>query len=44
MDWVAKQGFPIAVAVYLLTRIETKIDKLITVIAELCGELRKDKS
>ena len=35
IDWISTQGFPIAVAVYLLTRLEQKIDKLITVVEKL---------
>ena len=40
MDWVANQGFAIAVAGFLLIRIEAKVDKLISVITELCTEIR----
>ncbi|GAH48706.1 unnamed protein product [marine sediment metagenome] len=32
LDWVANQGFAIAVAVYLLVRLEQKLDKLIDLV------------
>ena len=32
LDWVANQGFAIAVAGYLLIRIEVKLDKVIKAI------------
>lgn len=32
MDWIATQGFAIAVAGYLLIRLEQKIDKLIALV------------
>lgn len=35
MDWIASQGFAIAVAGYLLIRLEQKVDRLITVVEKL---------
>ena len=35
MDWVATQGFAIAVAGYLLIRLEQKMDRLIDLIEKL---------
>lgn len=32
MDWIANQGFPIAVAGYLLLRLEGKVDRLIDLV------------
>lgn len=32
LEWIANQGFPIAVACYLLLRLEQKIDKLISLV------------
>ncbi len=32
MDWIGNQGFAIAVAGYLLLRLEKKIDRLIDVV------------
>jgi hypothetical protein len=40
VDWVANQGFAIAIAVYLLTRIETKLDKVITSLEKVYNEIR----
>lgn len=40
-DWIANQGFAIAVAGFLLLRLESKMDKLITVIEDLCKTLEK---
>lgn len=36
---VANIGFPMAVSVYLLTRIETKLSELAKSIAELAGSI-----
>lgn len=38
IDWVANQGFAIAVAVYLLVRLETKIDKLIDLVEQVISK------
>lgn len=35
IDWVANQGFAIAVATYLLIRLEQKIDKLIGLVEKV---------
>ena len=35
LNWIANQGFAIVVAVYLLTRLEQKVDKLIAVVEKL---------
>lgn len=35
INWVANQGFAIAVAVYLLVRLETKLDRLIDLIEKI---------
>lgn len=32
MDWITNQGFAVAVAGYLLIRLEQKIDKLISLV------------
>jgi len=32
LTWISEQGFAIAIAVYLLTRLETKIDRLIDLV------------
>ena len=32
LNWIANQGFAMAVAAYLLLRLESKIDKLIEII------------
>ena len=34
-DWVANQGFSIAVAAFLLIRMESKIDKLISLVEKV---------
>lgn len=39
LDWVANQGFAIAVAGFLLVRLEQKVDKLITVIEDLAKKI-----
>lgn len=39
LDWVATQGFAIAIAIYLLTRLEQKVDRLITVIEDLSKKI-----
>lgn len=39
LDWVAQQGFAIAVAVFLLVRLEQKVDRLITVIEALSKKI-----
>ncbi|GAI25267.1 unnamed protein product [marine sediment metagenome] len=35
LDWVANQGFSIAVAVYLLVRLDSRLDKLTKAIEKL---------
>ncbi len=35
MAWISNQGFPIAVAVYLLTRLEQKLDRLIDLVEKV---------
>lgn len=35
MEWVSNQGFAIAVAAFLLLRLESKIDKLISIVEKL---------
>lgn len=35
INWVANQGFAIAVATYLLIRLEQKIDRLINLVEKL---------
>lgn len=35
MNWIANQGFAIAIATYLIVRIDAKLDKLIKLIEEV---------
>lgn len=42
--WIPNVGFPIAVAAYVLIRIEPKLNKLITVIAELIPIVKQDSA
>lgn len=35
MDWITNQGFAVAVAGYLLIRLEQKIDKLISLVEKV---------
>lgn len=39
LDWIANQGFAIAVAGYLLIRLDQKMDKLIAVIEDLAKKI-----
>ena len=40
--WIPQVGFPIAVAAYVLIRIEPKLSKLIEVITELIPIVKED--
>lgn len=40
VDWISNQGFAIAVAGYLLIRLEGKVDKLIKVVEDLADAIR----
>jgi len=40
LEWVTNQGFAIAVAVYLLVRIEKKLDNVIISLEKVYAELR----
>jgi len=35
LDWIANQGFSIAVAAYLLLRLDSKIDRVIVLLEKL---------
>lgn len=40
VEWISNQGFAIAIATYLLIRLEGKMDKLITVVEGLEDAVR----
>ena len=44
LEWIANQGFAIAVAFFLLIRIESKLDKLVKAIEELCREVNNART
>jgi len=43
LEWVANQGFAIAVAVYLLVRVEKKLDQVIISLEKVYAELREQE-
>ena len=43
IEWVANQGFAIAVAFFLLIRVESKLDKLIRSIEDLSNEVKASR-
>ena len=38
VEWISNQGFAIAIATYLLLRMEAKIDRLIDVVERLANK------
>ena len=39
---ISNMGFPIAMSIYLLHRMEQRLDKMITLLSELNHHLKKD--